>query len=645
MKRHLHPILVLTVLLAAAPALGQTARPEPSKRGDLPKAAQIDPAEWAPADALFYLGITDVGQVWRDFQKTGAYELLSGQAGTEGLPQVDVLGDTLRALRQRLADVLGVTPDDLQNPFDGPLTFYIVPTLGKGMPKLADSVPGLVAGVGDAALLRRYYDAVVGKLKEQCQHESVSVGTDFIDVFTAPEAGKKAAAADDDFADFDAGGSSLMDLPMKLKKSVDALLAGDALPPKLAMCLTEERLVVADTAQAVKAVLQKEQRDRSLADLDDYKALHEHLRPVGPIRFLVSIPRLVKLAEADAKKGDEDTQKTLKMFAVDTLGSLVGHGRFGAASYESKIDMLLLTHDRNAGLMKLLLQENLPVTPPAHVGAETFIFASLNVAVVQLLNDLEFILRRGGDAEAADAVKNALEIKQESGETVNLRKALLSYLKGPYVFNLGLTQPVGPKSSVVALLSCGHTDQAALNQALANPAITQLELTKRDLRGTAVYDLPPLPPLMVAGATAAASKDLFYLGLSAATEKALAEPPAERLADSPAWKRAARFLPEQAWAVVYIDEHAMTEALLTLANAPPDAEMAGGMDLGGMVRMGMVQSMRMKAPGVDLTNTAPLLKNLAQQVVALSASPAGLQFTAVKLKPEKRPEETAEKQP
>lgn len=646
MKRHLQLSVGLTVLLAALPAWGQKTRPEPpSKKADIPKAAKVDPAEWAPADALFYLGITDVGQVWADFQKTGAYELLSGKAGTEGLPQVDVVGDTLRALRQRLADVLGVTPDELQNPFDGPLTFYVVASSTKGMPKLEDSVPGLVAGLGYAALLRQYYDAVVGKLKEKCQHESISVGTDFIDVFTAAEPDKKAAAADDDFADFDAGGAGLTTLPLKLKKAVDALLAGDALPPKLAMCLTEERLVVADTANSVKAVLQKEQRDRTLADLDDYKALHEHLKPVGPIRFMVSVPRLVKLAEADAKKGDEDTQKTLNMFAIDTLGSLVGHCRFGAASYESKIDLLLLTHDRNAGLMKLLLQENAPVAPPAHVGSETFIFASANVAVVQLLNDLEFILRRGGDAEAADAVKNALEIKQESGETVNLRKALLSYLKGPYVFNLGLTQPVGPKSSVVATLSCGHTDQAALNQALANPAITQLELTKRDLRGTAVYDLPPLPPMMVAGATAAAGKDQFFLGLSAATEKALAGSPAERLADSPAWKRAARFLPEQAWAVVYIDEYAMTEALLTLVNAPPDAELEGGMDLGGMVRMGMVQSLRMKAPGVDLSNTAPLLKHLSQQVFALSTSPAGLQLTAIELKPEKRTEETAEKQP
>ncbi len=646
MKRHLRSILGLAVLFAAIPAWGQKTRPEPpSKKADLPKAAKADPAEWAPADALFYLGITDVGQVWADFQKTGAYELLSGKAGDEALPQVDVVGDTLRALRERLADVLGVPPDELKNPFDGPLTFYVVPAQGRTMPKLEDSVPGLVAGVGDAALLRQYYDAVVSKLKEKCQHETVSVGTDFIDVFTAPEPTKKPAAADDDFADFDAGGSALANLPLKLKKGLDALLTGEALPPKLAMCLTEQRLVVADTANSVKAALQQEKRDRTLADLDDYKALHEHLKPVGPIRFMVSIPRLVDLAEAEAKKGDEDLQKTLKMFAADTLGSLVGHCRFGAASYESKFDMLLLTRDRNAGLMKLLAQENVPVTPPPHVGAETFIFVSLNVAMVQLLNDLEFMLRRGGDAQAADSLKSALEIKQESGETVNLRKELLSYLKGPLAFNLGISRPIGPKSAAVALLSCGHTDQAALNKALANPAITQLELTKRDLRGTAVYDLPPLPPMMVGGATAAASKDQLFLGTSAATENALGAPPTERLAESLAWKRAARFLPEQAWGVVFIDEYALTSALLTLANAAPDADAPAGMDLSRMALVGMVQSLRMKAKGGDLSAAESLLKYTSQKVFAISTLPVGLQFTAVQLKPEKRPGDTPEEQP
>ena len=64
MKRHLQLSVGLTVLLAALPAWGQKTRPEPpSKKADIPKAAKVDPAEWAPADALFYLGITDVGQV------------------------------------------------------------------------------------------------------------------------------------------------------------------------------------------------------------------------------------------------------------------------------------------------------------------------------------------------------------------------------------------------------------------------------------------------------------------------------------------------------------------------------------------------------------------------------------------------------
>jgi hypothetical protein len=138
------------------------------------------------------------------------------------------------------------------------------------------------------------------------------------------------------------------------------------------------------------------------------------------------------------------------------------------------------------------------------------------------------------------------------------------------------------------------------------------------------------------GLSAAVLTDRLIVGTAPTTEAALAAEPRPPLADTPTWKRAAHFLPEKAWCVVYIDEHQLSASLLAAANAK---EPAGGgappPDLGGMIVQMMAQGLKQSIKGDDSSAAEALLKYKGQKVFAIATTPEGIELTVVALKPEK----------
>jgi hypothetical protein len=639
MKRCSLYLVVLLTLAAASTAVAQKAQPDKAgpahKKADADK-PKSDPAEWAPPEALFFLGIADVGQLWEDFTKTSGYQLMNDKAA-EALPEVGVLGAAIQECKQRLATALGVPVNELKNPFDGPLAFYLVMPPGMTGGKLEEMTAGLVASVGDAAVCKGYYDSVVGKLKERCQHDTASAGVEIIDVFTAKVDEKKAKSGDDDFADFDTGGGFTVGAPDQMfKQGLDKVFSGDALPHKLAMCLTDERLVIADTAEHVRAVVQNEKKGATLAEGDDYKALLRNLKPVGPVRFVVNVPRIIDLAKTAAAGSEaENMNKWLGALGAETFGSVVGHCRFGASSYDSKLDVLWLTRAGRAGLTKLLTPENLPVAPPASVTADTCVYVSANLGIGPLLDEIEHMLKQI-DPKEAEQFKTILEAAPPEGESGNLRKDLLAHLTGPLMFTLAVAKLNASQWTADIALSSGTKDQAAITKALGNPFITKLPLTAREVQGRQVFDLPPLPPMMMPGIAAAVTADRLIVGTAATAEAALAAEPRPPLTDTPNWKRAARLLPEKAWCVVYIDEHTLSQNLLAAAGTKePAAAGAPAPDLGGMLVQMMAQGIKASMKSDDLSAAEALLKYKGQKVFAIITVPEGIEFTALELKAEK----------
>ena len=550
------------------------------------KKTEVDPAEWVPADAVVYLGVTDVAQTWADFQKTAGYKLMEDETVADAVPGFSLFGPAIKKLQERVAKTLDVQPAQLKNPFTGPLAFYLAASPGG---KFKDLEPGLIARVGDTSLLQKYYETAVTKLKETTKHSTDSVGSTTIDVFTKDESegGKKDRAkgppggppGEDETEPFGPGGLRMGESPEKMAEDfVNRLLAAENLPPTLAACLTEDRLIVAGSAEQVRAILKRDKDAASLAGTDDHKALLRQLKPVGSVHFQVNLPRIIELARAEAKEADaKDFSTWLKVLGAEGLRSAVGHLRVGASSYDSKFELLFLMSGERSGLAKILSMDNQRVAPPAFVSGEACLYVGANLNASKLLDDVERMLRQTDPDKADELQKSMQEVALPSGDKIDIRKEFLDHITGPLTVALSFTQPLGPQCARL-LVTLGQRDQSAMTRFLT--AFAPL-LQPRDLRGTQVFDLAMAP-----GISVAASSDRLLLGSAAAVESGLQPAAGPALAESEGWRRAARQVPEEAWLAVYFDQRALLTTALELAKNK-DELAAGPTDAGAMVLRAM----------------------------------------------------------
>jgi hypothetical protein len=631
----------------------------------------VEPAEWAPADALFYLGITDVAGTADALQRMSAQASPGDASASDALSQPDLLGSAVEQLRGRLARVLGVQPPQLKNPFKGPLVLYVgqreslpYPSAGSGSEGLE---PGLIGQIGDAALARKYYDTIVGKLVQLGRHETVPAGANTIDLFTGlgqrPE--DQAASEEDEFEALDREGGSFWSLLADgpgglLKRALDRLFSPRALPRSLAMCLTEDRLVMAGSADQVKALLEQRKGERSLADTDDHQALLSLPGPIGTVRVLVNLSRIVGMVRASAA-GDRiaagQTEDLLKLLGTEHLLSLVGHLDIGAASsnrnrdrkgaassasYEWKGELLLRTTGPPSGLVRILGSENRPVTPPPAVTDDVCVFSACNLSLPEVLTEVERLELSGRPDFLKRLSEEAPPTTLPSGEVFQLRRDFLDHLTGPLTFSFALTGPAKP-GCVRALVTLGHGDRSAMLRFLQGlPGL----LTPRDWDGTQVFDLIPIPAMMLpAGVSLAATSDRLMLGNTAGVESALRAPVGQSLSESQSWQNIARLVPAEASFVLYIDQRRMLDAVLELARHKDElaASQPAGMDIDTLILMDRVESL---GPSVrdDLRRStgetavppgvARIRQLAGQAIYTLSTHPNGVRLTAVQLRPE-----------
>ncbi len=154
----------------------------------------------------------------------------------------------------------------------------------------------------------------------------------------------------------------------------------------------------------------------------------------------------------------------------------------------------------------------------------------------------------------------------------------------------------------------------------------------RDLNGTQVFDVPPMPPFLPAGIVLAATADRLVIGNTAAVDDVLSNASPRPLSQSEAWKRAARFAPKHSWLTIYVDNHKTVQSLTELARRRDEltAEGPAGMDISSMMLTLMLQGM-----STDAAATERLLSHAAPTIYTLSSPPEGLQLTIVQLKPER----------
>ncbi|MEP0845690.1 MAG: hypothetical protein HRF50_02590 [Phycisphaerae bacterium] len=544
----------LTLFLAACLICSTAARAQ-----DEP----LDPAYWAPADALAFMGVSDLNELGKRFERTAFHKALAGPATAQSTPHAaadsaaGLLG-VMATLRERIAAALEVPASQLQNPFGRSAALFIVAARRDDGFELE---PVFVATVRDSALMRTYYDKAVSRFRAACdEHETATAAGGRIDWFRRQTPQPPATQPSDALLRTDElAPSQSRSLAQMLGRLRRELSASDSLPSRLALGLAGERLIVAFRPETVRAVLTRS-ASASMAEQADYRKIGTSFARAGPVRVLVNVPELCELL---ARQAGDDAKTTLTMLGADGLRSLIGHLDFGGQAYDSMFEGVLLMSGERRGLARLLSMANRPAASVSDFTSAA-VYLEANLAAGALVEELERMLRHV-EPDAADEMAAALTLPVGDGsESIDLRHALLEALAPPVELSL-TAGPAGTAASPQVLLRVALRSREGLDRLMdAISTVAPGVFVRRDTAGQAVYDVRALD------ASLAWSNGVLVAGTTSAVNEMSGGAAGSRSPSGPADAgRLAPFLPSEASLVLYIDGRALRNAARGAGGAQP----------------------------------------------------------------------------
>ncbi|MCA9243104.1 MAG: hypothetical protein KDA32_04050, partial [Phycisphaerales bacterium] len=550
--------------------------------GDTSSAAQpasTDPAALTPGDAVLFVGTPDVGALWHSIiRETGATlgAVESQYSGDAGLA---IATRVLFRLRQRLADALQTEPVKLENPFGGPALLYIT------MPSAGDTIEmGCAFGVGNAALMRDYYDKITKRMRDIFSDtRSEKVGdAEIVEFRRKPDPSQATNGSDPN--DFDFG-----DADAALDLGIERLLSPDSLPDHIAACLTPKVLWVGSSADMIKSAMSVKPGEDALSDTPAYKRLEQVYTPLGQARVLLNIASIRRLAE---RRQGPDAQALFETLGLDHVDAIVGHGSLQVDGGNFS-EFLFVSDKKPTGLLGLLALENTPITPDGTISANTCLYARLNLNVGEFVRETEAILRRQ-DPDTADAMRRALEdAPGPDGERVNLRAEVIDSLNGPVVLACRFDEPFSI-ATIRWLITIGHDNQARISRALTKLG-SAFGLFPRPIGEVELFDVPPF-------AAVAVGQKTILLGDRGSVEGALrGGAPASPLADQPDFVKLAKRASPSAGLIAYVDQQAFFAGV-----------------------RGVMLSLGVPAAQIDIPTEPRELRTLTPTIMTLSSTPEGL---------------------
>ena len=503
-----------------------------------------DPADWVPADAQVYLGITSIADTIAAYEKTAQYAMSQDPAAKD-LPGANFMAVGIERFKKRLAGLLDTTPDQLKLPFKGGAAIYVrVPPGGTS----EDAAIVLLAAVDDRDVTAEYYAKIVRQLGEAADtRDTDSFQSHRIDIFRHTPTEDD----DDDFEDFeDFDESDSEAVGRMVDTMLDEFFSAENLPETLATCLTDELFVAATSPDEIKRVLRRATGDQVLSGHAEYRKLTQLFPEAGTVRFLINVPAMLEQA---AKEGGPEARRSQRALGLTDFGCVVGHVRIGAGKYESEADAVLLLRGERSGLARIFSMANGPVLPPNYIAATTSLYFALHINPGELIDEIEKIVRQF-DPDAADQMREALEAAPSpTGEgTMNLRRDLIAHLRPPLTYSMGFTRPYGPTSAQV-LLTLAHRSREALQQLVGT-----IGLPPREFRGAELYDIPVGPGFAIGLAA-----EQMLAGSVGSVEGAVAAADGG-LAAAAEMRRAAAAVADDSWLTIFVDTRQLMEAALGL---------------------------------------------------------------------------------
>lgn len=576
---------------------------------------KADPARFAPADALLFVGISDLGEL------KAAWERTAGARAAKD-PQLKALYEEAplseaklkEMIRSRIAAALGIEPDQIVNPFGGPLALFIAPPREDGTQSFVRA--GFVSGIGDAERMREYYRQAVRRLRDRVSdYERQEFAGERIDIFVRSEEDKEGGQdADDDSHDPNAAPTgNPTDPQAAFNRLLDQLFDATNMPPRLALCLTEERFIAATDEALVKGVLRGWDDAGTLAEDDEYRYLLRKFKPAGQVRLLFGARRVIDAV----RRQDPEAFRFLASLGIDNVRSVLAHVRYGEKNYDVRMDVLVHTEGQPSGLVEIFSMPNRPLEPTRFVPDDAAIYLSLNLDLPRLLDQIERLLRRRSPDAADSFARRFGEITTPDGQTINLREQLFAQLGTPLELMYRFLPPYGP-DGVRASLRVPVRDPEPI-RALLRALVPSTGLVERDLEGATVFDLP------FGGISVGVQAGQLVAGSQAAVERAMQQAETvQPLATSPRFKAVARFVPEGAWLVLYSDGERLWKAMIGMARKRKDFQAAMFTHPLASVGAGLAETMTMSFPAdkLELAERATEYMNIG--LLSISTTPDGV---------------------
>lgn len=594
--------------------------------GGVAVAKEIDPASWAPPGALVYFGISDVNKLWKEIEASPGYKAMQDPDLKHLGQRVAFNATVLDQVKARLGKAIDVEPEKLKNPFDGAITLYIpAPSSSKSEPQ-----PVFIASVGDKELMKSYYDKAVKKMREAAsEYTPETAGSNKIDVFSF-EKKKDAKSGDEDGDDehADEAGDEEGGASEQLATQMVEQFFSRGMPPKLAVCLTEERLIVAENKDQIQDALRRERGADSLAGSEEYKAFERQFKVKSGTRFMVNVRKLMELS---AEKDEENGKKMMDALGAKSFRNLIGQLVYDGKSYDYMLDAVLLMSGERTGVAKILSMKNRSTAPTAGALTDTCISFNLNLNISEFLDEIERIIRQS-DPDEADQMRAAMSaVPLGQDVKVDLRKELFDNLREPLSINIGFTKPFDQNSTRL-VLSIGHKNKEALERFIGKIGEATGQLTARDLRGTQVFD-------SAFKVSIAVTSDAVLAGSTPAVEAALASSGSSEsgLAADATYKRATAQAPKEASVMFYVDGRRLMEALLEIAKDRDALMMSAMVNPLNMLPAGMAEAYGEIKPD-QREKAKKMLDYVGATVGTLTNTEDGLRLTIVNLLPGKEKE-------
>ena len=578
-----------------------------------PSAAEApEPAALVPKEAIAYFGITDIDTTWETFKKTSGYAVMQNPELREAVAEWAAAGKIVDKIKTKIATALDTQADQLKNPFKGPVALYLL-----GEPGSSDPSPVFIGTIGDKSLAATYFETATKKLKAAATDaEEKEAGSVKVLVFKNNRTDNANANGDgaDAEEDLEIGGDDPMSKIAGFESAIDELFTPESMPSELAMCKTDEHLIVGANEAAVRTALRRE-AGSALSDSDEHKSMLRLLDPIGPVRMLVNIPRVIDFARP--KEGVEDFEKALKASGFDSARSFILTANFAGDGYEGRTDAMLVTSSERTGALKLLNFENISVTPPANIDANNVFYACVNLNPPKFMDELERLIRQV-DPAGADQFRQ-FEAVPLGEQPVNLRKELIDNLTGPVTFGLDLRKPFLAEE-IRMLLGIGAKGRDSLQRLFGQIPL----FTSREARGATIFDFAMQPMSLTI------TSDRLLIGSKPGIDTALAGETGAPVAELAAFKNAAKLVPKEAWFTFFSNDRKLTEALL--GYAADENGMNNSMNPGAMMVGAMVESMIGTFKG-DKEKAKQLLKYRGASLATVTNTPDGIRLSMVQIPP------------